>query len=226
MTDSFGFGVLSLQSGIVVAVLIAAVLLAERLGGDDDLARKGSQIAVGLVITLAVFAGTAAFMGSPDPPATDAGVFGGGTSENQQEQEEYKAFLKDSAQRASEAGTVHIGLGITLVAIGGAAVRRLKAIPAALLLGGILLVLLGAAPTGGGSGTDTLSLIYAGLLGQVTDAGQARDIVRFVVLLAGTALLLGFIIWRWEARPPAESPAVARDPAAPSEPTEGMPSGA
>jgi len=39
MTDSFGFGVLSLQSGIVVAVLIAAVLLAERLGGDDNLAR-------------------------------------------------------------------------------------------------------------------------------------------------------------------------------------------
>jgi hypothetical protein len=206
MTDSFGFGVLSLQSGIVVAALIVAVLLADRLGGDDGLARKASQIALGLLITLTVFSGTAALIRSPEPPETEGGIFGVGSSEDAQEQEELEAFFKESAERSSEAGTIHIGLGIALVALGGAALRRLRTIPAALLLGGILLVLLGAPPTGGGSSNDTLSLIYAPILGYVNDAGQARDIVRFIVLLVGTVLLLGFIAWRWETPPPAESP--------------------
>jgi len=199
----FGFGVFSLQSAIVVAVLVAAVLLTERLGGHEDLARKASQVALGIVITLTVLAGTASLIRLPDPPE-GADIFSGSSSESQQDQEATEEFFKDSAKRSSEAATIHIGAGIALVAIAGAALRRLRAIPAALILGGILLILFGASPSGAGTDSNALALIYAPLLGYATDAGQAHDAAQFIVLLIGTVLLLALVAWRWEVPPPAE----------------------
>lgn len=196
--DGFAFGTLSLQSGIVIAALVAAVFLADRLGGDDGIARKGSQLALAFAITLTVFSGTAAFIRPPDPPESDESFFEGGS-----EQEEQLAnFLKDSAERDSEAGSLHLGIGLALIVIGAALLRRLSVLPTGLMFGGILLLLLGAAPQSGTTGIDVTAAIYAPILSYSEDAGQARDIIRFVVLLAGTALILILAVARWELPPP------------------------
>lgn len=225
MADSLGVGTLSLQSGIVVAALIVAVLLAERLGGDAALARKVTQVALAIAIALTVFSGTAAFLRPPQAPE-GVTLFG----DTSQSEEELEKFLTDSAERDSEAGSLHLGIGIALAAAGGALLRRFRVIPASLLLSGVLLLLLGAAPqSGGGAFNDSLSAIYAPLLRYATDAGQARDIVRFVVLLAGTVLVAGFTVSRWEGPPedgpPATEPVAPPEPPTPDEPLPEAPAG-
>ena len=218
--DGFGLGTLSLQSSFVLAVLIGAVLLSERLGGDEGLARKVTQLALAFVIILTVFSGTAAFIRPPDVPESEDGLFDG----SPEQEEQLEGFLKDSAERDSVAGTVHVGIGIALAVIGAALLRRLRAIPIGLTLGGILLLLLGAAPQGGTAAvTDTFSAIYAPLLSYATDAGQARDIVRFVVLLSGTALILCLAVFRWELPP---NMAIAEEPTGPGEPPQPAEEGA
>ncbi len=208
MSDVSGLG---LQSGFVVAVLIAAVFLAERLGGSESLLRRAMQVVMAIAITLTVFAATTAFIRPPEAPESENGLFDFGDS--QESQEQFKTFFKESAERTSEAGTIHIGAGIALAAIGGAALRRLRVLPTALLLGGTLLLLLGAAPSGAANSlADTFSLLYGPAINSYSDAGQARDIARFIVLLAGLLLLFGFTYWRWESpdgdhaatRPPSE----------------------
>ncbi len=216
--EGFGLGTLSLQSGIVVAALIAAVFLADRLGGDEGLSRKATQLALAFVITLTVFSGTAAFIRPPDPPEGTS-LFG----ESAEQEEQLQGFLKDSAERDSEAGTLHLGIGLALAATGGALLRRLKAVPIGLMFGGILLLLLGAAPQTGTAGLDATSTIYAPLLSFAKDAGQARDIIRFVVLLAGTVLILGFAVFRWELPPDAGAAEEPSAPAAPPEPAQQSP---
>ena len=72
------------------------------------------------------------------------------------------------------------------------------AIVAILYLGGGLKP---GAPAGG-EGTNPLNA-FAGLFSAVVpgafgDAGDARDIARFVVLLVGTMLLAGLMYFRWE----------------------------
>ena len=220
--DGFGLGTLSLQSGIVVAALIAAVLLADRLGGDEGLSRKATQLALAFAITLTVFSGTAAFIRAPDAPESEEGLFDGSAEQEEQLQD----FLKDSAERDSEAGSLHLGIGLALAATGGALLRRLKAVPIGLMFGGILLLLLGAAPQSGTAGLDVTNAIYAPLLSVAKDAGQARDVIRFFVLLAGTALILGFAVFRWELPPGKGVVAEPPAPATPPEPAQESPLGA
>lgn len=208
--NEVGLGSLSLQSGFVLAVLIGAVLLAERLGGNEGLARKATQLALAFAIILTVFSGTAAFIRPPEVPEGE-GLFDGSS----EQEEQLEGFLKDSAERDSVAGTVHLGIGIAFAVIGAAFLRRLRAIPIAFMFGGILLLLLGAAPQGGTAAvTDAFSAVYAPLLSYATDAGQARDIVRFFVLLAGTVLILGLAVLLWEV-PPNNGPPVKDGPDAP-----------
>ena len=52
-----------LQSGFVLAVLIAAVLLANHLGGSAGLMKRITQVALGLVLMLLIFSATTAFHG-------------------------------------------------------------------------------------------------------------------------------------------------------------------
>jgi hypothetical protein len=212
MTDSFGTGAISLQSGIVVAALIVAILVMERLGGIEGLGRKIIQVALAVAITLTVFSGTQAFLGEPDAP--EGGL--AGFSDSQEGQEELERFLKASAARDSEKGSLHLGVGIALAVTGGALLRRLRVLPTSLLLGGILLLLLGSTTESGSTSSgDSLSALYAPLLQYANDAGQAREIIRFFVLLAGTALLLGFLVARWEVPPDGRG-----EPAQPPEPPE------
>lgn len=118
-------------------------------------------------------------------------------------EQQWMAMSNETARRNADVGTIHIGLGIIFVALGVVLIRRLSATAPALLLGGVLLILLGAPVSGVASGAvDPLSgifgLLSTGLPGTLSDAGNARDIARFVVLLVGVAILAGLVHLRWE----------------------------
>jgi hypothetical protein len=222
-------GALSLQSGFVIAAIIAAVLVANRIGGDGALALRVTQVAIGLALVLLIFSATAAFRGPPSAPSQD--LFGAEVESGDElraAQEEFAAFAEESAERNSEVGTVHVGLGIIFVAAGVALFRRLRAIPPGFLLGGVLLLLLGA-PAGGGL-TDLLSglgAFYGTVFGgSAAEAGMTRDVARFVVLFAGTLVLLWAAFWRWEFLPSESEPPAAPPAPQPPEPAGGPAPGA
>ncbi len=182
-----------LQSGFVLAIIIGAVLLGNYLGGSAGLAQRIAQVALGLTLLMLVFSATAAFHGPPAISLADLEPSLGS-------EQEFMKLSAESSQRNSEVGTIHVGLGIIFVALGVVMFRRLRTITPAALLGGVLLILLGASTEGVGldianSLGSLLSAIVPGILG---DAGSARDIARFVVLLVGAVLLTGLIYFRWE----------------------------
>ena len=189
-----------LQSGFVLAVIIGAVLLANHLGGGKGLARKAAQVALGLALMMLVFSGTTAFHGAPDIPV-------GQLDSMFNSEMELVEATNDAAVRNSEVGSIHIGLGIIFVVLGVVVFRKMGALTPGLLLGGILLLLLGA-PEGGsdqGNALGGLGGLLAGILpGTFGDAGTAREIVRFVVLAVGTLLLAG-VLCCWDRRHPAAS---------------------
>ena len=146
MSDSLGFGIFSLQSGFVVAVLIGGLLLAERLGGDEGFARKATLAAVAIALALLVTSGTTAFLWPPDVPE-DVNFFSNSSSQSDQAQAELLDYSKASTHRASDAGSIHVGIGILLALTGGLFIRRWRALGLGILLGGVLLLLLGAVPS-------------------------------------------------------------------------------
>ncbi len=179
----------SLQSGFVLAVIIAAVLLANHLGGSEGLMRKAAQVALGLALMMLVFTSTTIFYEASSVPLDELDVM------YESDMEMFEA-VSDSAGRNADVGTIHIGLGIIFVALGVALYRKLGAITPGLLLGGLLLILLGA-PDIGNQQSDPLYGLYGLLLGTLPgslgDAGTAREIARFAVLAAGTLLLAGLL---------------------------------
>ncbi len=182
-----------LQSGFVVAVLIAAVLLANKLGGSAALAQRACQVALGVALMMLVFSATAAFHGPQDLPLEDLAAM-------LDFDDQFLEMSGQSAQRNSEVGTIHIGLGLIFVMLGVVLLHRLKVIAPSMLLGGVLLILLGA--PSGGSVASPLNVVF-GLLGGVmpglvSETGNARDIARFVVLLVGVVLLAVLIHLRWD----------------------------
>ena len=179
-----------LQSGVVLAVLIASVLLANHLGGSAGLAQRAAQVGLGVVLVMLVFSATTAFHGPSAVPATALETMF-------DSEQQLTGLSNESAQRNSEVGTIHIGLGIVFVALGVVLFRRLSTITPAFLLGGVLLILLGAPARG--EGTNPLNALFSAVVpGDFGDAGNARDIARFVVLLVGAMLLAGLMYFRWE----------------------------
>ena len=179
-----------LQSGFVLAVLIASVLLANHLGGSAGLAQRAAQVGLGVVLVMLVFSATTAFHGPSAVPASALETMF-------DSEQQLTGLSNESAQRNSEVGTIHIGLGIVFVALGVVLFRRLSTITPAFLLGGVLLILLGA--PAGGEGTNPLNALFSAVVpGGFGDAGNARDIARFVVLLVGAMLLAGLMYFRWE----------------------------
>lgn len=188
----FGLGA-GFQTSFVVAVLVAVVFLAQRLGGDAELLRRGMQVAIGLALGLLVLSATTAFIRPGEAPPQQT-VFSTGDSQNQNQSLEY---LHDAADKASAAGTIHIAAGL-LLAIGGVAIfRRLRLLPMGIALGGILLLLLGAPPSSAGA-SDPYSAYVLAALSLSATAQQGWDIARFVVLLGGTIGLMAFVYARWE----------------------------
>ncbi len=185
-----------LQSSFVLAVIIAAVLLANHLGGGAGLTRKAAQVALGLVLMMLVFSATTAFHGAPDVPIDQM--------ESIFESDGLGEFLeasRDSAARSSQVGTIHIGLGIIFVALGVVVFRKLGGLTPGLLLGGVLILL--GAPEGGGDQANPLNaltgLLGTALPGNFSDAGTTQEIARFAVLAVGT-LLLAALLCCWDRK--------------------------
>ena len=175
-----------LQSGFVLGIVIASMLLAHRLGGTTILALRFAQLTLALVLTMLVFSATTTVDGllgiqfevsdtmSFEPGDSDPGVVG----------------------HNSVVDTVHIALATLLVAGGAAILRRWGAIAPGFLLAGVLLMLFA------GSSVGTLSGLYQMVVlllpRELADAGDARNIARVLVLLVGALLLVWTIHREWE----------------------------
>lgn len=188
-------GILGLQSGFVLAVLLAAVLLTERLGGTEELVKRGYQLALGLTVTFLVVSSTTAFVRAPEIPK-EAGGDISFEEGSQAEEEQELTFFRESTQNASEVATIHLGLGIALGMAGLAGLRRWRVVPIGLVLAGLLLLIFG------GGGTRSVSAIDLYDVSTLVGAGMVHDTVRFVVLFIGAAVLIGAGYLRWEAEPP------------------------
>jgi hypothetical protein len=198
---------LGFQTSFVVAVFVGVVFLAGRFGGDEELRRRGLQVAIGFSMFLLVLSATAAFI-RPDIPEDAAADFSG----DQAETEEY---LSEAAEKASGAGSVHAGVGILLAILAVALHRRWVMIPTGLLLGALLLLLLGSPPAPDAS--NPLTAYYSLYFSVVGRADQVWDIVRLAVLGVGNVVLLTYTYLTFEAPPPG----TAAEP--PAEPDAAMP---
>jgi hypothetical protein len=202
----------NLQSGFVLAVLVGAILFADRLGGADEVARRLFQLVLGVAVAFVVVGGTSAFLRAPDYPDTSSSSsFNSGSSESQ----EQKDFFEDLANHNDAVTAIHFGVGAVLAVAGAALVRRRATIALSLILGGLLLVLFGGVTSGSDSSGDPLSAfaaVYSSLLGSVVGKGSLlADAARFAALAAGTAVLMLYALWRWDApalptEPASESP--------------------
>ena len=178
IVDASAFG-----SGIVIGVVIAAVLLADRLGGTAILALRSAQIALGVVLlTLVIQATTTSNLGNANY-AFDAS------------QQEIAEATTDFTRRAAVAGTIHVGVGIIFLVVGAALSRTWRALAPGILLGGVLLVLV-SGPVG--SAEQLNILFFAQLPGFERDAGDVLNIVRLIVLAVGAVVLAGTIYLLWE----------------------------
>ncbi|HLB24658.1 MAG TPA: hypothetical protein VJP07_11235 [Dehalococcoidia bacterium] len=164
---------MQLESGIVVAVLIAAVLVYDRLGGSDELARRMYQVALGVSLVFLVIAATNAFI----RPSPEGGFeilgsdFGGGNT-------------SDNADRIAAATTIHYMLGVLFFVTGLTTNRRMHTVPLGFALGGLLLIFIGGSLTGVEA--------YDRLIRLGLGSSQGVDAVTFVAALGGTSALIWY----------------------------------
>lgn len=190
---------MELQSGFVLAVLVAAVLLVDRIGGAPELARRLFQVALGVLIAFTVFGGTAAFIRMPEYNDASSGF---SSSDEDSEQQE---VFEDISNRNSAKSSIHLGAGVVALVLGIAWLRRLTTLSLAAVLGGLLLILFGGmTQPPSSSTTDALGLLYGTLLGAALGStGQAAAIAHFIMLLGGSIALLFFGYTQWERPQPA-----------------------
>lgn len=205
----------NLQSGFVLAIVLAAFLFAERLGGTDQLVKRVFQVGLGVVLAFAVIGGTTAFVRSPKlPSALEQGSSfgssdGSSSSDNAQVAEGY---FRKVANRDSAKHTIHVGVGVLLLVAGIAALGRWPVTAPGGALGGLLLVLFGGvrtATTGADqTGLNALFSIYSSLFGSVLGSpARMVDVAHFIVLLGAAAFLVTFGLMRWDMPPRAKAPA-------------------
>jgi len=196
---------MELQSGFVLAAIIAAVLFATKIGGSDDLARRMLQVALGISIALATVSATTAFVRPPEPPeeSSDDGGFGS------DEDEQYE-FIEDLADHGAAVSTVHAGVGLLGVLIGLVWLSRVPVTSLGVVLGGLLLLIFGGrAANVEVDASSVFFASYGSLLGSFFRASSRwLDIAHFLVMLGGTLALLLFSYLRFdEGRLTGEAPA-------------------
>jgi hypothetical protein len=192
-----------IQSGFVLAAIIAAVLFASRLGGGEEVTRRIYQVALGVLISFAVVSATTAFIRAPEiPEALREDSF---ESSEEQDEAQYE-FLEDVADRNSAATTTHAGVGAVALLAGLFVMRRLRTLSLGIALGGLLLIFFGGV-TSNSQSTDPSSLFflaYSSLLSSVLgSASRGLDIAHFCVLAGSAVALLMFGYTRWEEPSPA-----------------------
>ena len=169
---------MELQSGIVFAVIIGAVLLVDRLGGNDELARRLFQVALGVALATLVLTATTAFIRSSGGSGVRELLTTGSSS----------AESRDIANRYVAARSVEFSLGVLALLFGIGGLRRWSTVPIGVTIGGLLLII--------SAGTEA-STAYA-LLAQSTLAASMPVNVFNVALMAlgtGTMVWYGFTTW-------------------------------
>ena len=164
---------MELQSGFVLAVIIGAVLLVDRLGGNDELARRLFQVALGVSFALLVLTTTTAFIRESGDSAVRE-LFSNGSSSNDSQ---------DVANRFVAARSVDFSMGVLAFLFGIGGLRRWSTVPIGFTIGGLFLLLLSSA-----SGASTQ---YA-LLTQ-TQLAASRTVNVFNIALV--ALGIGAMVW-------------------------------
>jgi hypothetical protein len=191
-----------IQSGFVLAAIVAAVLFASRLGGGEEVARRVYQVALGVLLAFAVISATTAFIRAPElPDALRESSF----ESSQDEDELQYEFFEDVANRNSAATTTHAGAGAFALLAGLFLLQRLRTISLGIALGGLLLILFGGV-TASGANTDPSTFFLAAYSSLLTStigaASRGLDIVHFVVLAGSTVALLMFGYTRWDETAP------------------------
>jgi hypothetical protein len=123
---------MQLESGIVVALLIAAVLVYDRLGGNDELARRMFQVGLAISLVFLALSATHAFI-RPDESGNSILFSSSGDA----------ADATDTADRAAAATTIHYGVGVLLLVTGLGMLNRFHTISLG-FAGGVLLLFAGA----------------------------------------------------------------------------------
>lgn len=200
----------NLQSGFVLAIVLAAFLFAERLGGTDQLVKRVFQVGLGVVLAFAVIGGTTAFVRSPKlPSALEQGSSfssSDGSSSSSDNSQVAQDYFRKVANRDSAKHTIHVGVGVLLLVAGIAALGRWPVTAPGGALGGLLLVLFGGvrtATTGADqTGLNALFSIYSSLFGSVLGSpARMVDVAHFIVLLGAAAFLVTFGLMRWDMPP-------------------------
>jgi hypothetical protein len=164
---------MQLESGILVAVLVAAVLLHDRLGGKNEAALRLYQAGLAISLVFLAVSGTTAFI-RPDLSDQSSIIGSSGSSDEG----------TDAANRTAAATTVDYAVGVGLLVAGLATRRRYRTIPLGVILGGVLLILIGAS-LGGLTGYDLLLRISL-------SSSRSIDVVTFIAACAGTGALLWY----------------------------------
>ncbi|MEX2247185.1 MAG: hypothetical protein WEC75_10910 [Dehalococcoidia bacterium] len=162
---------MELQSGVVLAVAVVAVLLGDRIGGTNEIARKFYQVGLGAVLALVVVSGTTAFVRQG---GDDAGLFIGGFEIGSDIDPE------GAAERSVARHTIQVGIGICALLSGVAVLDRWRTLSVGILLGGLLLILTS----------------WSGAV--VLRSSPEMDTLSFLGLSAGFVLLLWFGFQHWE----------------------------
>lgn len=169
---------MELQSGFVLAVIIGAVLLGDRLGGNDELARRLFQIALGVTLAYFVISGTTF--------AVDPDAFG--------------ADMRKEANREVAVRSIEFTFGVLCIMFGIGGLRRWRTVPVGIALGGLLLLLL---PT---KDVVTGSLVPGNVLfsqfSQInSQASRGFQFVNFALSGLGFPALMWFGFSQWDREP-------------------------
>lgn len=174
---------MELGSGFVLAVIVAAVLLVDHLGGSDELARRLFQIALAGAIAFTVVSGANAAIRIDN--GDGGSVFSSDSGDDNAESQIDRVIARQTAQ---------FGAGVLVLLAGLATMRSGHTIPLAGALGGLLLILFsGAGGSAGGAG------FYGLFLGQLgAAASEEMALISFLIFFGGTAFLLWFGFRQYE----------------------------
>jgi hypothetical protein len=169
---------MELASGFVVALLLASILLMDRLGGDDEWGRRIYQIALGAALAIAVATTVTAFV-FDDVELNQ--TFGNDGS--------------DWVNRFVVGNALNLACGFIALLLGLARARQWSTIPSGMILGGVLLIVAGGSSAGSASPDDTF---YTNLLIFGTDASFVARALLVSVSIGGFLILFAFGYDRYE----------------------------
>lgn len=165
---------MELQFGIVLAVIIGAVLLVDRLGGTDEMARRLFQVALGIALAYFVVSGTT-FVVEP------------------------KAFgeVNREANRELVSISLEFILGVLCVLFGIGGLRRWRTVPLGIAVGGIILLL--SSGTASNASVTTDPRIFNPL--RISQAARGFQLTNFALSGLGFAALTWFGFSQWDREP-------------------------